>query len=241
MAIEDWNGMRKTWVRARDAAKPAVGMGAVKGVKLGESIEGVYKAASKDYAALHAATKKLLADIDKYTAGIKAKNPNLVTWIDTNLEKRAKTLLAETEADVKALQAAMKFYGQFNARREAYVPDQLLQIAVEVDQTGKPMKTLKPKEYKQLQEATKFYESVGKVLEQTAGTLKLKLLKTDPRPELKEQASMIDHYVKVLKNFLAASDGPRFAQTVKATADGPDILWGAARTGYGAMGKALGR
>ena len=80
VAVEDWNGLRKKWVKARDAAKPKVSMGAVKGVSVGDAIDAVYKAAHKDYGTAQAAVRKLLSDLATYKTAIKPKNPNLVTW-----------------------------------------------------------------------------------------------------------------------------------------------------------------
>lgn len=242
MAIEDWNGLRKKWVKARDAAKPKVPMGAVKGISVGDAIDAVYKAARKDYATAHAAVKKLLSDLATYKTAIKPKNPNLVTWIDANIEGPAKKLLTGLESDVKTLQQVKKFYGKFNERSEAYFPSDLKQLATQVEVEGKSLKAIKPEAYKSLVEATKFYSSIGKLLGTTATGLKVSLpRKSDTRKELKECAASIAHNANIATALVQASDGPGFEQKLRGDEVIFDMLWDLARDGYSAVDQVLGR
>src|SRR5262249_57585332 len=81
---------RAKWTAARDQAK--VAKGAVSGVSLGDAIDLIVKATPTGLTAVRAAIVKLLAKTKTYKAGIKKKSPDLVTWIEANLEKPARKL-----------------------------------------------------------------------------------------------------------------------------------------------------
>jgi hypothetical protein len=240
MTMSDWAALRKKWVTARNAAKPKVGAGAVKGVSMGDAIDGVHKA-QKDYSTLEAATKKLLADVDTYKTGISKKNGNLAKWIEQNVEASAKKLLTDLVADVKLLRAALAFYGKFNTRKEAYFPGDLVKKSIEVDDQKKPLKVLFPDDYKWLVDTTAFYASIAKMLDKTANDLKVDLQNNEVRKKLKANADLILHEVAVIQKLIIASDKPGFAQMLSRDAQSTDLLWNHARDGYVLVQAVIGK
>jgi hypothetical protein len=70
---------------------------------VGEGIDTVYKAARRDYGTAQKAVKKLQSDLATYMAAIKTKNPELVRWIDANIDGPAKKLLTDLESGASTL------------------------------------------------------------------------------------------------------------------------------------------
>lgn len=106
MSLKQWQNHRNTWTAARDSAVLAKGgkgvsKGAVSGVNLGETIDGIAKAYVKGVAPLRAALAKLLVATGRYRAGIVKKSPALENWIKTNLEKDGKKLDDDLDATMK--------------------------------------------------------------------------------------------------------------------------------------------
>jgi len=87
MKLEDWKNMRTKWTTARNDA--GVAKGAVSGVKMGDTIDLIVKATPNGLTAVREAIGELLAKTKTYKKGIQQKSPELVKWIENNLEKPA--------------------------------------------------------------------------------------------------------------------------------------------------------
>ena len=241
MPIAEWKDMRKKWTTARDGAKPKVGMGAVKGVKMGNTIDAVYKATSTDYKTLKAAIDALQAASDKYKKAIRPKNPDLAKWIEDKLDKPAKTLEAEVDSDLDKLRHTISFYGTFNLKQEAHFPRELLALAVRVAKEGKALEDIANAEFLELVEATMYYRGIGKMLVKTADELTLDLPTRDIRNKLRTAAKGINHYAGTMDKVVAASRGPEMAKLVRVEAAVPDMIWQRAAVGWTVVTKAIGR
>jgi hypothetical protein len=238
MAIDDWKVLRKKWTTARDAAKPAVPKGAVKGVSIGDSIDAVYKAAQKDYRSLKTAIDKLQVATTKYKAAIKTKNAALVAWIDKNIDEPAKNLEKQVLGDVAKLKDVVRFYGPFNMKEESHFPRELNSIAIRLD--GKSMEDFANAEFLELVEATMFYGGIAKMLTQTADGLVLDLPTRQIPARLKAAAKSIDHNVAIMNRVIDASKGATFAKVLRPEVGIPDMLWQNAIDGYTVVTKAMG-
>lgn len=240
MPIAEWKDMRKKWTTARDAAKPKVAMGAVKGVKMGNSIDAVYKATSTDYKTLKAAIDGLQDASDKYKKAMRPKNPDLVKWIEDKLDKPAKTLAGEVDSDLDKLRHTIRFYGTFNRKQEAHFPRDLQALAVRVAKEGKALEDIANAEFLELVEATMFYRGIGTMLVKTADGLKLDLPKRDLRNKMRTAAKSINFYAGTMDKIVAASRGPEMEKLVRVEAAVPDMIWERAAAGWTVVAKAIG-
>ncbi|HEY1065593.1 MAG TPA: hypothetical protein VGE52_05775, partial [Pirellulales bacterium] len=101
MALADFEKLRGKWTKARDDAK--VKSGAVKGVSIGDLIDGVWSARKKGLTGVVTAANKLIDGCKKYKAGV--KNKTAEAWLATNVESPAKNLLDEAATDAQTIQS----------------------------------------------------------------------------------------------------------------------------------------
>lgn len=97
-----WSKTREDWRKARDSH--GIKKGAVSGVSIGDAIDKVAKAEQKGYAALLTAAEGLKTALEKYQAGLKKAKTGAAfsDWIDKNILRDTKALIADAQADKSA-------------------------------------------------------------------------------------------------------------------------------------------
>jgi hypothetical protein len=193
MSLEEWKDKRKEWTTARDK-KFKIAQGAVKGVKLGESIEAVHKASLKNLMTLHTATKKLLDDLKTYKAKMEAKHPEAVKWLSENVKKPAKEIF-EAGDDMKywlyiqgSLSGAVSKIPNFPAGEEFR---KVADNAERVGMTWKAAANLSL--FPRLEKSVGLWKTVAKEVRGAAKKIKLKLPGKTTAVAMEVIADNIDH------------------------------------------------
>jgi hypothetical protein len=241
MALEDWKKLRQQWVKARDSAKPKVEKGAVKGVSVGDAIDNVTKASLKGHLPLAKAIQDLQKDLDKYKAGIKSKNKDLVDWLEKNVEKPADDLMSDLSDDVANLEVIKREMQLFKSRTDLHFPDgeEFHKVGMKAKKDGVTWQVASKDLFTRLGKSLLVWNSMNKAVSACAKEMKVPLPVKPGHAELKKLADDFDHEIKLVGSLLKTQSLDDFQTQAKSCRDSFYMLCLTAESTSKAIAKLL--
>jgi hypothetical protein len=221
LELENWKNLRKEWVKARDKAKPAVTKGAVKGVSIGDAIDGVAKASEKSYLALDKEVKSLRKGIKTYKDGMKAKHKDLIAWLEKNVEKPAEEIAAGIINDVGIMESIRQTMHDFYDRKAFNFPDgtEFHQAGMQAEKENKPWQIAAGNLFDRLRKSLALWKKLGEEIKQSAKSLKLDLPGMKYRAEILNMAKAVEDEANLVLELCKTKSLEEFQRKAKGCRD----------------------
>lgn len=200
MDLGEWKKLRAKWVKARDSATPKVEKGAVKGVSIGDSIDAVAKAIVRGPLPLSRELTKLRQNVNKYKAGIKARNPKLADWLEANVGKPADELDDLVGDDVARLDSIRREMQLFKSRTDLYFPEgeEFHKIGIKAKKDGVPWQKASKPLFDQLDKSLLGWRGISRAVSACAREMQLPLGVKPSKAELERLADYFEHEIRLV-------------------------------------------
>lgn len=221
MELKDWKNLRKEWAKVRDKATPAVKKGAVRGVSIGDAIDGVAKGSEKSYMALYTAVRDLRKDIKSYKDGMKAKHKDLIAWLEKNVDKPAEQIETGCQNDVSLLVSIGKAMEDFYKRKAFNFPDgtEFHRAGMQAKEENKPWQIAAADLFNRLKSSLALWKKLSAEIQQTAKSLKLDLPGMTYRADILKMAKAVENEADLVLQLCKTKSLEEFQRDAKGCRD----------------------